>query len=416
MIVDQIQVWHNGQQLTLPRSQCHFIDRTRVNVGQQCQMKRFVQYNAGPEGRGLVSAYENEDLALGKAVHEGLEYMLMNPDDVDITNGAEIAYRSFKRSAQAGLTVQGDPFMSETFPEAFESLVEEQAWLAYALVWTFGRRRLPGLLNEFEVVAVEPEIAWLLSNGEGWNESLVMMSRPDAILRHRTLGRLWTVSWKTTKRFTSESLEKLESDTQTLTEGLAVQHRFGEECAGSYYGYFVKGSKDLDKDLGFKRYSSPLIRPYCKTTSVTFNPDDLKAAYEWFDGERSRKLGTTFKRVNMWEMGGIQEWLADLDSGQIQPEAQRDWLSEAVVEPARQLFDPAHAERWVRSTIKNEVDNWLTPDPASLTCESGSCFAYRARCFAYDHCWRGKVLGDYVAEGRWKVREANHEDEFSEEE
>lgn len=421
MTDEVVQVWHQGQALELPRSQCLFIDRSRINLRQACPYKRWLQYHAGPEGRGLVPARQNEDLLLGSAVHAGLEHMLQLEGEVE--RASEIAYNHFVREARKGIEIRG--LLAEALPEVAEELIEEQAWLAYGLVWGFGKRKLQGLLEEYEVVAVEPEINWgldqaclgnpLTANQDSF-KVVVMMSRPDAILRHRTLDRLWTVSWKTLKEFRADTLEKLRCDTQTLTEGMATYHRFGEEPAGTYYGHFVKSKKEVDKESGFKRYKSPLVRPYYKEVGMgTVGADSFRGAWDWFDGEKTRRLGTGWGRTNVWHHMEMVDWLEMLDRGDVQPEAGRDWLGEHIIEPTPQPFRRDLAERWVAATVQEELA-FVATDPQLLARCAGSCYSYNTRCTAFELCWGSTTIEDKLNAGHWVSREANHADEFGGEE
>lgn len=280
----------NADPIELDREQCVYTDRSRILTGQSCPMKRYLQYHV--LGTGVESTYTSEDLLVGSATHAGLEVLLgaylsdAKPETyegVDLVSvAAETAKAYMLSEAVKGVSIQDQDWQGETPPEVAQLLIEEQANLAYALVWTFGRRRLASLLERYEVVAVEPEICWLV----GWTEprttevkirgveiftdpvAIVMMSRPDAILRSREDGKLWTVSWKTSKRFDQEYLEKLQIDVQGITEGLAVQAMYGEEVGGSFYGYFLKGDKQFDAEIGMKRYTSPLIRPYSNWAGI----------------------------------------------------------------------------------------------------------------------------------------------------
>lgn len=320
----------NADPIELDREQCVYTDRSRILTGQSCPMKRYLQYHV--LGTGVESTYTSEDLLVGSATHAGLEVLLgaylsdAKPETyegVDLVSvAAETAKAYMLSEAVKGVSIQDQDWQGETPPEVAQLLIEEQANLAYALVWTFGRRRLASLLERYEVVAVEPEICWLV----GWTEprttevkirgveiftdpvAIVMMSRPDAILRSREDGKLWTVSWKTSKRFDQEYLEKLQIDVQGITEGLAVQAMYGEEVGGSFYGYFLKGDKQFDAEIGMKRYTSPLIRPYSNWAGI--GEPQFKAAYEWFNeaGEKKR-CGKGWGRVDIWKQQTMSEWL-----------------------------------------------------------------------------------------------------------
>lgn len=403
-----------AQPIELPRSQCHLFSRSQMLLGQTCSKKREFAYHW--QGRGVESTLLSEDLALGTAVHAGLEELMQGSD---YGAAADIAQQVMMEQYRLGLEMQHATIAIDLQSETAQLLAEEQANLAYALVWTFGRRRLASLLERFEVVEVEPEICWLV--GELWNPGcfttyIVMMSRPDAILRSHEDGRLWTVSWKTAKRFDGSYVERFESDVQSLTEGLAVQAMYGEVPAGTLYTYFLKGDKTFDAETGAKRYTSPLVRPYCQWSGV--GEPQYRGTYKWFDEMGTEKrCGKGWERTDIWKSFEMPEWLELLDSGTVHPEANRDWLGEAVVEPEPRPFNSVYAERWRQKAVQQESD-WiaiLQGDRMAIQDETG-CHTYNRKCTFYGVCWRGETIEDQIASGYKRLRqESNHPAEFGEE-
>lgn len=404
----------DARPIELPRSQCHLFSRSQMLLGQTCPKKREFAYHW--QDKGVESTLLSEDLALGTAVHAGLEELMQGSD---YGAAADIAQQVMMEQYRLGLEMQAATITIDPQSETAQLLAEEQANLAYALVWTFGRRRLVSLLERFEVVEVEPEICWLV--GELWNPGcfttyIVMMSRPDAILRSREDGRLWTVSWKTSKKFDGGYIERFESDVQSLTEGLAVHAKYGEVPAGTLYTYFLKGDKTFDAETGAKRYTSPLVRPYCNWTGV--GEPQYRGAYKWFDEMGTEKrCGKGWERTDIWKSFEMPEWLELLDSGAIHPEANRDWLGEAVVEPEPRPFNPEYAERWRQKAVQQESD-WiaiLQGDRIATQDETG-CHTYNRKCTYYGVCWRGETIEDQIASGYKRLRqESNHPAEFGEE-
>lgn len=420
-----------AEPIELDRERCFVTDRSRILTGQACPKKRELQYHW--QGTGVESAYPSEDLELGSAVHAGLEAMLKGAVEYRINDGndavayadmgseeyAKIAYDSMIESGKKGLSIQDNDLFGETAPEIAQLLIEEQASLAYALVWTFGRRRLAPLLERYEVVAVEPEICWLVGSVSDWNEKpfdatvlwtpdekhIVMMSRPDAILRSREDGKLWTVSWKTSKRFDQEYLEKLECDVQGITEGLAVQAMYGEEVGGSFYGYFIKGDKKFEPEIGMKRYTSSLIRPYSNWAGI--GEPQFKAAYEWTnDAGEKKRLGKGFNRVDIWKQQEMSSWLEMLDGGEVQPEAGRDWLSEVVAEPLPQPFKTEEARQWIATTVQEEA-RWMNSELLRAK-HTGNCHQWSRKCTFWRTCWEGTSIESEIANGRKRLRTPNH--------
>ena len=410
----------NDSPIELSRDQIWWVDRSRYKLGLTCQRKRELSYHW--QGQGVDSAYRSEDLALGSAVHAGLEQMLAWKDGGDeeqfalggkplYESCANLARQTMLESAAAGMAYQDDEGFAQTLPEVAQMLAEEQAALVYALVWTFGKRHLASLLERYEVVAVEPEICWLV----GWvgdspikikeehedfevpfvdSTAIVMMSRPDAVLRSREDGRLWVVSWKTTKMFSGESVEKLECDLQGLTEAMAVQSAYQEPVGGTFYTYLVKGSKTFSKDDGVKRYGTPLVRPYSLLWTGVGEP-----RYS-VDYERTKG----WAKVNIWEQMEMAEWMAILDAWE-----GSDPLAEAVAEPMPVPLNEKAAQRWLVEAVQNEGD-WMkvVSGERVATKNTDSCFVFNKKCFAFDYCHRGVTVEERLASGRWIPRVSNH--------
>lgn len=411
-----IKVWSEGHELEIGREKCYFTDRSRQI--EQCDRRRYLRYHAGPAGRGVDVAMKSEDLLLGSAVHAGLEDLLVNHH----VEGASEMASAWLRAQREQILVQDDEQMWRIVPEVAQLLVEEQAALAEALVYAFGRRQLPQLMVKYEVVSLEEEIAWPLWQDETTG---VMMSRPDAILRDRQSRKLYPVSYKTIKDFDEATIEGLVTQTQNFTEGHACYHRYGEWPAGILYFYFLKGAKYKDKELGWKRYTNSLVRPWFneQMSGGTPRPQDFRMEYERYvpSTGKNERLGRGWSRVNVWQIMDMSEWLSWLDEGLVDPIEGRDWLGEAVADPAAVAWDARYAQRWLDGAIVKErnwafhsqdepslygLDEWARPNDQA-------CYGkYGKRCPYFGVCWRDETIDEQLVSGRMGVREANHEMEL----
>jgi len=212
----------------------------------------------------------------------------------------------------------------DTGSKTFEDyLWQEQSALVEALVRAYARRRLRPLLEEFEVLEVEREGEWLLSErgfDEGqtiellYDEKVVhrerapsstryqlwFMSRPDALLRSRQDNALYLLSFKTASTWDVRKERDAQHDMQGLSEGIEVERRLGKHwqtlhdnpqtwcifrmqhylkelpapprILGIRYEYLLKGYRKEDKDLsqrvGFTAWTqrSHLLRQYVATS------------------------------------------------------------------------------------------------------------------------------------------------------
>ena len=401
--------WENSSQQEIPTSSIKWLtDRTRMS--ESCDWKRWARYHSGPSKRGVESTYVDEELILGSAVHRGLELLLCERPEDEATQAA------YDTVASAQIAFKESELLTYMGPEVLARMRVEQALLAQMLVKAFSRRYLTDLLSEYEVLAVEEEIAWPLWSD--LDQFALVMSRPDMVLKHRTTDAIVGVSYKTTSIYRPDQLLKFQSDLQKLTEGWAIHHRYGR-CDGILYAYFIKGGKSKDKNLGnVERYTSSLIRPWLRKGVVgTPQPSDFRMVSTWIDDSGStRKLGTTFELVDVWEVMDMEEWFEWLDQGLIDTERQRDWLSEAVALPPIQPWNRAHAERWLASAVLRETDYLIKVkcverglgNENEMYRDPSCCFNYNRACTFYDVCWGTDSLEARLANGKLRVRTPNH--------
>lgn len=404
----------DGESVEMNRDSVIVTDRSRINEGKKCPRKRWIKYEA--MGTGLESKWRSEDLELGSAVHEGLDRVMTGTETEFAASGARL-----RLEKMVELEIENDNgAMWSALPEVAQLLRGEQAALTYALVWIFGKRLAGRLLEEYEILSTEEEINWLLGDGE---KSIVMMSRPDGVWRRRSDGQLFVVSYKTAKKFEPWTLENLECDSQGLTEGLAAWARYGEKPAGILYFYLLKGTKYQDKELGVKRYTSSLVRPWMneQVGMGDLLPSQFAMEYEFYEPSegKTRRLGKGWKRVDIWTMMDLGEWLRWLDEGLVQPELGRDWLGEVIAEPQVRMFDEEQADRWIKGAAKSEqiqaANNFIVahqPTKAALDTfiplSDQACFQFGRRCFAFDTCFRGVTIEQKVVNGDWIARTPNH--------
>lgn len=271
-----------------------FTDRTRVIEHQRCHRRRWLGYHQG--GAGLQSRKTPLPQGVGAAVHAGLAALLREghiPTTVIESHGWESIHRlleteeqavsaalaDFRRYANALELDAGESAAMQPTEEALRQteamirqaaelgmadtaglgldreqsrsefdryLFAEQSALVEGLVRAYARRRLRPLLEQFEVLEVEREGEWKLSEWRGdecrcgtkhadhWDEAhpynpdsydLWFMSRPDALLRERRTNELYLLSYKTAASWDVRKARDIERDMQGLSEGVEVERR-----------------------------------------------------------------------------------------------------------------------------------------------------------------------------------------------
>jgi hypothetical protein len=301
-----------------------------------------------------------------------------------------------------------------------------------AFICGFSWIYLPQIMSEYEVVEVEEETNWLLmaDYDENSKGGIIVMSRPDAVLRKKDTGRLWHMSHKTLGYpFNEHQIDKLAVDIQRFAEGYAIWAKYGEAPEGTLYNYFLKGDKREDEEVSISRFSSGLIRPYMNRLSMTGGgpkPEDLAFSYEWKELDRTtmevkkKRLGKGWEKVDIFREMDYLIYLEWLNEGLIK-QSGRNYLSEAMACLAQVPFNRGHAERWKLGTIEKEntwawkVDSVKTRMfdelyvlDKEVPLESKECFSYNKKCPFYNVCWKDLPIQTLIEEGKLVEREPNH--------
>lgn len=416
---DRIKIYRvDDDPVFLEPSQVVFTDRTRME--HNCKWKRYVEYEK--EGMGFVSSYRNDHLALGAAVHEGIDLRLQGGTFEKALEVAEIEYLNFA------------PWPENMPQEQIEAIMGDGLNLVKAFVYAFDKLYLPIIMDEYEVLEVEEETNWLLlpDFDEDPTRGIVVMSRLDGVLRKKSSGRIWHMSHKTSgSKFDDKQLDKLKTDIQRFSEGYAIWAKYGEPPEGTLYNYFLKGGRYLDKDLGIERYTTGLVRPWLNRlaqTGTEITPEMLSFVYEWDELDpqsmtiKGRKLGKGWEKVDIYKEMDYLTYLDWLSEGIVARQG-RNYLSESVSGLVPLEWRQDHAERWRigaarqeaewawKTNVIKEYEGTATADhhiAQELPLNSSECFAYNSKCSIYSSCWKDRPLDNLIEEGHLVPRTPNH--------
>jgi hypothetical protein len=402
-------------------------DRSRIQTAQHCRRERWLQYHQN--GLGVVSTKLPLPLAVGLSVHVGCESLLIQ--SMQAMSGMQLlaalkmfdavhrtiedaavvaALGDFEKHAAAldlgttelaemkalddgeSVAVQmatslgfddADVEIKELTAQAVEDaerkragfdgfLAKEQAALVEGMVRAWSRRRLRPLLEQYEVLEVEREGEWLLSEWKDKHDlgchssncqidhcnELWFMSRPDALLLDRETNQLVLLSLKTTAKWDIRKERDAQHDMQGLSEGIEVEKRLAEwwqkvheehktvaackeavgmtETMHTYlswcdapprifavrYEFMLKGDRWKDKDLSSRfgmecrSQRSSLVRGYLDQGMAS---GDESWCHSWDylkgdgSGEESKLYWKKWKSAPVWEHMPIAKWIDLLD-------------------------------------------------------------------------------------------------------
>jgi hypothetical protein len=460
-------------------------DRSRVEEYQSCARRRWYTYHQG--GVGMSPARKSLPLAVGGSVHVGLASLLQGASEDEAVVDAITDFTRYHKalaldSAEAPqpddlsrqLTFLGDADAAEALMRVHEQRVteyddwlwREQMALVEGLVRAWARRRLRPLLDEYEVLEVEREGDWELSEkwkfapepgllyyapDESPSASLRFMSRPDALLRSRADGQLYLQSFKTLSTWDVRRARDAEHDMQGLSEAVEVERRLGERVMGIRYEYLRKGYRAEDKDLsakfGLKVWSqrSHLVRAWRGDAGWCWSYDFLKD-----DGSASKLYWKAWRPESTWEAMTTKEWIDLLDSTEATMSAEDTTVGLAprelgyrsvaqaqgytVDHPLDSLFPPPQlvyrsddqARDWIDQIEAQErrvTEGVAAVDAATDEGErrhllnvhfpmSRRACSYPTECVYTKVCYGGEdIQRDPMGSGLYRIREANHPQE-----
>lgn len=397
-----------------------FSDRSRIETYQHCKRRRWHEYHEA--SGGITPKRKPLPLAVGGSVHEGQAVLLergqalwlrgsehepmgwMDIEEAAVKSALE-DFSQFSQhlqvdlSEQAGLegginTLEAQLLKSLGYGEhttdeqvsklaemrersinAFDRyLFEEQSALVEGLVRAYARRRLRPLLDQYEVLEVEREGEWLLSEsgggradinfGEGTTHfspgfELWFMSRPDALLLERSSRNLYLLSFKTAASWDIRKDRDATRDMQGLSEGVEVEKRLArwwelahtisngwqsewpklqaEGCTpsmGAYlaglkspprilgirYEYMLKGDRIYDKELtaelglDARTQRSPLTRAYMNPGMVA-GEESWNVSWQYLKegGEQSNLYWKSWHGTPVFRYMKTKQWVDRLE-------------------------------------------------------------------------------------------------------
>lgn len=137
-----------------------FTSRTAVLTYKTCAYKRLLQFHT--EGSGLVPAMASLDLLNGTCVHRGIQHLLEHcrtehPNEDFEEACVDEAVEEAREIWKEVITNQGIALKSSAEYDRLEWIIAEQECLWEGLIRAFAIRRLPVLLEEYEILEVEHE-------------------------------------------------------------------------------------------------------------------------------------------------------------------------------------------------------------------------------------------------------------------
>jgi len=371
-----------------------YTSRSQYNAGMECQMSRALEYHYSEDGTwsgpGLQPVSRPNYFALGTLIHDTLESLAQGVDpEALVATIWEFAQDADKLDWGAG--------------ETNTPSIMAREWCTYteAVMWAWNKYRLPDLLAEYEVVAVEGELAVDLgtiypptsSGGRREGHRLIWQSRPDIVWRRRRDDGLFVMDVKTSgSRDTAAQIEvKLQHSTLVHAQMASLEASMGESAIGFLYEGVYKGyqEKKPHRDIGYKRQMTPFIYVY-------FTPGDGLSDPVMSDSNWRSGKPTMLCNLPMT----IKDYIEGLPSAVV--------LKQFVVPPPLGI-DPRKVDQW-KAQVPVEETRWVAPqEPFPMN--DNHCFRYgvKRRCHFVPLCYTEATRKDPIGSGEYAVRVPHHE-------
>jgi len=244
------------------------------------------------------------------------------PDEV-IRWAVGLAVEKYREvvSASGLLQISGEDATAEA--ELIRT-INEQATLIDGLVWAFCLYRLPQILGEYILTAVEEEQEYVagctcgLGDGiGGFREhgarkcgGIGIESRPD-LLAERRIDHAWAYfEFKTAGVAWKSWTEQFERNLQLLVGVLGAEHRHGVEITHCRIEGLIKGQRKRDypyEEHQPKTQQSPLCHAYYQPGNPPLSIGDWLPAFSYVDREGMRHSvprgrDSRYKKVGIWEV------------------------------------------------------------------------------------------------------------------
>jgi len=380
------------QNLVQIESNRSFISRSAILAFKACEYKGYLTYFY--DDHGITSSQAVLDLLIGTVVHRGLQHLLEHcrihhPDGKFDNQCIDEAVAKAKEVWTETLSNYELALHSGEF-DRLDEIIPEQECLFEGLIRGFAIKKLPGILEEYEILEVEKEEVF-----EDFSDLVTFLAKADGLFLRKSDNKLVILSIKTASQYLDVTERDILHDMQGVSEWVCVKDRIvknwkkykeiknnqthyieledelpsGElelienyhwfekfnSCPEIYavqYEYLIKGQRKQDPyGSGIYKQNSFLVHSYKMESLMTLSGGNFSTSsddYKW-KSKGSGRLPKGWSKIDIWNDVGIKNWIEMLATGKIQSE-EGDPFEEILITPPLVLRLPEELEEWLVST------------------------------------------------------------------
>lgn len=294
----------------------HYVSRSASEADQTCPRRRF--WNTVFHGIGLEPTGTSEDLIVGTALHAG-------PEALWRTGNIETAVVAMK-----------------AIPEWPKLGPMWQYWCEAILRGYYVVRYLV-MVKTWEALAIEEEVTYELGTSLG-GRKLILLAKPDLVLRHKLTGIIRYVEFKSTRLMDDKFMESWRKAVQLAAGQLCFEAR-GVIIDQVQVAFWCKGAK------ADTYWRTPFLSAW-RTTGIQARVSKSKTALidittgpVRYSAKRPEKWAG-WERFDVWESGMTPaEWVTKLTHSDIEKE---------LPETPELIFDPILRADWAEQLAHRE--------------------------------------------------------------
>ncbi len=367
-----------------------FISRSVILTFYTCPYKGYLTYFY--ESHGITSSQAVLDLLIGTTVHRGLQYLLEhcrrhhpdgNFEEQCIDEAIDFAKEIWTETlSNCELALHSGEF------DRLDEIIPEQECLFEGLIRGFAIKKLPGILEEYEILEVEKEEVF-----EGFSDLVTFLAKADGLFLRKSDNKLVILSIKTASQYLDVTERDILHDMQGVSEWVCVKDRIErnyerfcnlmsttnqegnlnkmvelkKEVGNSIYQlfvnqfpdgapqiyavqyeYLIKGQRKQDPyGSGIYKQNSFLVHPYKMESLMTLSGGSFSTSsddYKW-KSKGSGRLPKGWSKIDIWNDVGIKNWIEMLATGKVQPE-EGNPFDGILITPPLVLRLPEELEEW----------------------------------------------------------------------
>lgn len=387
-----------------------FTSRTAALTYQVCARKRY--YANHYAMHGLSPEAIDLHMETGTAIHRGLQHLFEHCrihhtdgmfEEQCINEAVNFAIELFRDDiSKASISLK------DTETNFIDFIIAEHECLIEGLIRCFALKRLPTLLEEYEIIEVENDMIYY-----EFSDKALWQSKADAEFLTKDYSKgVIICSLKTASEYAENTIRNLLTDMQGNSEWMAVQakldrdfewyckkvgnpfgigssdevigsafddehsniirwHHYFDWCIANkqkpkvyavQYEHLITGSWKDYNNSGLRKRQNFLVHPYKFEIPSTYNVFSGAIAHQVVDPSHYKWKGQQgrqpkgWNKINIWEDIGIKDWIEMLASGMVQAEDGNP-LDELIITSElifRDKNDGAQLKEWLISTRYQE--------------------------------------------------------------